>query len=30
MEWLDRIVRPMPGQCKKVTIYPISKFETVI
>jgi ACT domain-containing protein len=27
MEWLDRILRLMPGQCKKV-IHPISKFET--
>jgi hypothetical protein len=29
MEWLDRIVRPMPGQCKKVIIDLISKFEKV-
>jgi hypothetical protein len=30
MEWHDRIARLMPGQCKKVIIHPISKFETVI
>jgi hypothetical protein len=30
MEWLDRIARPMPGQCKKVIIHPISKFEMII